>query len=104
MSRFHRVAYIIISTFLLLSGSESAAQFETRASASTGTYLPFSAAVGDFNADGILDIAVVSFLPSSNVTIFLEKRRRHLSNWCIVCRRLTAAVCYSRKLEGQRSP
>ena len=71
MSRFHRVAYIIISTFLLLSGSESAAQFETRASASTGTYSPFSAAVGDFNADGILDIAVVSFLPSSNVTIFL---------------------------------
>jgi archaellum component FlaF (FlaF/FlaG flagellin family) len=71
MSRHQSIAFVAFSAFLLFVGTESAAQFETRASASTGAYSPFSAAVGDFNGDGMLDVAVVSFLPSSHVSILL---------------------------------
>jgi FG-GAP-like repeat/Abnormal spindle-like microcephaly-assoc'd, ASPM-SPD-2-Hydin len=59
------------SVVLSFAGAQALAQFETRASASTGAYSPFSLTVGDFNGDGKLDIAVVSFLPSSNVAILL---------------------------------
>ena len=63
---------IIVMAFICLAGGTPAlAQFETRASASTSTYVPYSLVAGDFNRDSKLDVAVVSYLPSGNVTIFL---------------------------------
>ena len=46
------------------------AQFETRSSVSIGTS-PFTIAVGDFNQDGKLDLAVASYISTSSVTILL---------------------------------
>jgi len=55
---------------LLLSSSCAWAQFETRASAPT-LQSPQSVAIGDFNHDGKLDIAVAAYLGESQVSVML---------------------------------
>jgi hypothetical protein len=64
-------AIVVAVLFVLAAVQPALAQFETRASASTSTYVPYSLVAGDFNRDSKLDVAVVSYLPSGNVTIFL---------------------------------
>jgi hypothetical protein len=55
-----------------MSGEPSAlGQFETRANFHISVSLPYSVVVGDFNRDGILDLAEVSFDPSGSVEILL---------------------------------
>jgi hypothetical protein len=49
----------------------AAAQFETRQTISTAILGPNSAVVGDFNRDGKPDLAVASYLNSSQISIFL---------------------------------
>ena len=56
---------------LAMTGKLALGQFETRASTSTGSSIPNAAAVGDFNRDGKLDLAVVNYLPAGKVMIFL---------------------------------
>ena len=46
------------------------AQFETRATFSTQTN-PYSLAVGDFNGDGVLDLAAVNGLPTGSIQILM---------------------------------
>jgi hypothetical protein len=66
-------AWRIVAALLCLvaAATQAVAQFETRASASTVAYRPSSVAIGDFNRDGRLDVAVVSYLPTGNVMILL---------------------------------
>jgi hypothetical protein len=47
------------------------AQFETRADFPIKVFLPYSVVVGDFNRDGIPDLAEISFDPSGSVEILL---------------------------------
>src|SRR5579859_2355337 len=47
------------------------AQFETRASFSMTHKDPFSMIVGDFNRDGVSDVAVLTTYPSGGVRILL---------------------------------
>src|SRR5580704_405525 len=71
MSRVLKIVRMAFAaTLCLAAGAQALAQFETRASVSTGAYVPVSLMVGDFNRDGKPDVAVVNGLPSGNVTIF----------------------------------
>ncbi|MCU1303549.1 MAG: hypothetical protein JWQ87_3833 [Candidatus Sulfotelmatobacter sp.] len=66
------VRAIVTALFMVATaGSSASGQFETRASVSTGAYVPNSAAMGDFNRDGKLDLAIVNYLPSGSVIILL---------------------------------
>jgi hypothetical protein len=60
---------------IVASGATAFAQFVTSATATTSTgsspYGPHSVVAGDFNRDGNLDLAAVSYLPVANVSIFL---------------------------------
>src|SRR5580704_19761761 len=71
MTRFLYTTRLSLLAMLCLPfGTQAVAQFETRASISTGAYVPVSLMVGDFNRDGKPDVAVVNGLPSGNVTVF----------------------------------
>lgn len=54
-----------------LAGSRASGQFETRSSFGMPGNAPYSAVVGDFNRDGNLDLAVVSYLPTGTVSVLL---------------------------------
>lgn len=56
--------------FAVFTCGRGIAQFEERASLSIST-APLAMAVGDFNRDGKLDIAVSSYIPTNGVTILL---------------------------------
>jgi len=62
---------ILAATLFVSAGTTAFAQFETRASTNIGAHIPNSFAVGDFNRDGNLDIAIVSYDPVALVMIFL---------------------------------
>lgn len=66
--RIVAVAPIVALTALLWCPAH--AQFETRGTLFLGS-IPYSVAVGDFDRDGVLDVAEVSFLPSGSVEILL---------------------------------
>jgi len=53
--------------------SSAQAQFETRAAFAVGEVIPYSLVVGDFNGDGIVDVAVVNVVQNTtgNVEILL---------------------------------
>lgn len=53
------------------SAVPSCAQMETRSSVTTPGYYPLSAVVGDFNRDGNLDLALIDYLPTGRVYVFL---------------------------------
>jgi hypothetical protein len=54
-----------------LFGPSASAQFETRSVFYVGLTAPYSVATGDFNGDGIADLAVVNTAPSGEVEILL---------------------------------
>jgi hypothetical protein len=60
-----------VAAFWAASGTCANAQFENRAGFPTPNKIPYSATLGDFNRDGILDLAVVSYLPTGTVSIWL---------------------------------
>jgi hypothetical protein len=60
----------LMAACLLAFCLRASAQFETRANASISTN-PFAIAVGDFNQDGKLDLAVTSYVPTNGLTILL---------------------------------
>ena len=74
-ARNRKFVRIILATLFCAAAAPALAQFVTSASATTSTgstpWGPHSVAVGDFNRDGNLDLAAVSYLPTANVSIFL---------------------------------
>ena len=62
-----------LAALSLFHASLAQGQFEARASFFVGEVLPYSLVVGDFNRDGILDLAVVTTYPSGGVQILLGK-------------------------------
>lgn len=65
MSRRRNAAVIALLAALTVSGAPAPAQFETRSTFPVGDVLPFSLAVGDFNRDGIPDVAVIGSAPGA---------------------------------------
>jgi hypothetical protein len=65
------IAVALLVTALAGASPRAFAQFETRASFSIGPADPFSVIVGDFNGDGILDVAVLNDVPAGSVEILL---------------------------------
>jgi hypothetical protein len=66
-----RIAAALLLTWAMALGQPAFAQLETRASFFVGSGNPWSLVVGDFNGDGILDVAVVNYLPFGSVEILL---------------------------------
>ncbi len=67
-----RIAAALLVAWAMASGHTALAQlFETRASFFVGSGNPSSLVVGDFNGDGILDLAEVNFVPYGSVEILL---------------------------------
>ena len=61
---------VCVLVALIATALPVVAQFETRSSTNIAT-APFAMAVGDFNGDGKLDMAVSSYIPNNGVTILL---------------------------------
>jgi hypothetical protein len=62
----------LAATWVIAVALPAVAQFETRASFPIGGGAgPYSLVVGDFNRDGILDVAEVNYLPTGSVEILL---------------------------------
>jgi len=70
MTRFSRTLAYVIAVFVVLTGS-AAAQFETRTTFAVHSE-PISIAVGDFNRDGNVDVAVATEL-NHKVAIYLGR-------------------------------
>jgi hypothetical protein len=70
LTRNLAVAALLAGWAIALS-SEAFAQFETRAAYPVTNEVPYSAVMGDFNRDGILDLAELNFLPTGSVEILL---------------------------------
>jgi hypothetical protein len=66
----HRSLFLMAACALALAAS-AAAQFETRASFFLGPVSPYSLVVGDFNRDGMADLAVITTYRSGGVRILL---------------------------------
>src|SRR5580700_11123587 len=61
----------LLAAWAIAFVSESQAQFETRAAFPITNEAPYSVVMGDFNRDGILDLAELNFLPTGSVEILL---------------------------------
>jgi hypothetical protein len=61
----------LLAAWLIAFSPEAQAQFETRAAFPITNEAPYSVVVGDFNRDGILDLAELNFLPTGSVEILL---------------------------------
>jgi hypothetical protein len=65
VSRQTNAAVVVLLMALVMWKPSAQAQFETRSTFPVGDVLPFSLAAGDFNGDGIPDVAVTSSAPGA---------------------------------------